>query len=331
MDTQEWNPDKLLALSGYYWKSFTLHAAIKLGIFTAIGTEQLTGEEIAQRLSGEKRGVITLLNALSAMNLIIKEGDKYSNTPVGMSFLSKDSPEYIGYMIMHHHHLSESWSKLDKAVRVGSSVRSRLSYDDEEVRESSLMGMFNNAMNLAPRLVDAIDLSDRLHLLDLGGGPGTYAIYFCLHNPQLKATVYDQPTTRPYAAGTIEKFGLTGQIDFVAGDYLSEDLSGSYDVAWLSQILHAEGPRDCQRIIEKAVSVLEPGGMIIVHEFILDNSRDGPLFPALFSLNMLLGTTNGRSYSEMEIMEMLAKAGVKKIERIPFRSPGDSGIIKGVV
>ncbi|HYA15125.1 MAG TPA: methyltransferase dimerization domain-containing protein, partial [Syntrophales bacterium] len=117
MEKKEWNPDKLLALSGYYWKSFTLHAAIKLGIFTVIGNEQLTGEEIAQRLSGEKRGVITLLNALSAMNLLAKKGDKYSNTPASISYLSKDSPEYIGYMIMHHHHLTESWSKLDKAVR----------------------------------------------------------------------------------------------------------------------------------------------------------------------------------------------------------------------
>lgn len=331
MDAQEWSPDKLLALSGYYWRSFTLHAAIKLGVFTTIGTEQFTGEELAQKLRRGKRSVITLLNALSAMNLIEKKGDKYSNTPAGISYLSKDSPEYIGYMIMHHHHLAESWSKLDKAVRAGGPVRSRSSYDDEEKRESFLMGMFNNAMNLAPRMVNTINLLDRRRLLDLGGGPGTYAIHFCLNNPQLKATVYDLPTTRPYAIKTIEKFGLADRIDFVEGDYLSKDISGSYDVAWLSQILHAEGPEDCQRIIEKVVSVLEPGGMIIVHEFILDNTMDGPLFPALFSLNMLLGTRNGRSYSEREIMEMLTRAGVREIEHLPFRLPGDSGIIRGVV
>jgi len=193
------------------------------------------------------------------------------------------------------------------------------------------MGMFNNAMNLAPRLVNTIDLSDRHCLLDLGGGPATYAIFFCLNNPQLKATVYDLPSTRPYAIKTIEKFGLADRIDFVAGDYLSENISGSYDVAWLSQILHAEGPRDCQKIIEKAVSVLQPGGMIIVHEFILDDTMDGPLFPALFSLNMLLGTANGRSYSERQIMKMIARAGVKEIKRIPIQFPGGSGIMRGVV
>jgi SAM-dependent methyltransferase len=320
MDTRAWSPDKLLEVSGYYWRSFTLHAAIKLGIFTIIGSEELTGEDIARRLTAKKRGVVMLLNALAAMNLLVKKSDRYSN-----------SPEYMGHIIMHHHHLALSWSKLDEAVRTGGPMRIRSSGSDEEGRESFLMGMFNIAMNLAPRLVNTIDISDRRHLLDFGGGPGTYAIHFCLNNPRLRATVYDLPTTGPYAVKTIEKFGLTERIEFVAGDYLKEDIPGIYDVAWLSQILHAEGPDDCQKIIEKAASVLEPGGVLMIHEFVLDNTMDGPLQPALFSLNMLLGTANGRSYSEGEIMEMLARAGAKEIKRIPSQFPNDSGIIAGVI
>jgi len=54
------------------------------------------------------------------------------------------------------------------------------------------MGMFNMAMGLAPQIVPLIDLSSRTHLLDLGGGPGTYAIHFCLHNPRLRGTVRDR-------------------------------------------------------------------------------------------------------------------------------------------
>ena len=93
----------------------------------------------------------------------------------------------------------------------------------------------------------------------------------------------------------------------------------------------AEGPEDCRKIIRKTVAALEPGGLILVHEFLLNNTMDGPLFPALFSLNMLLGTPGGQSYSEKQIMDMLAEAGVKEIRRIDFRGPNDSGIIAGVV
>lgn len=331
MNREEWNPGRLLQLSGQYWPTCTLHAAVKLGVFSAIGNEQITSGDIAQKLNGDKKGVTRLLDALAAMNLLEKAGDKYSNTPESRSFLSKDSPEYIGHMIMHHHHLVDSWSRLDEAVKAGTPVRARASYSSDEWRESFLMGMFNLAMMLAPRLVTEIDLSNRRHLLDLGGGPGTYAIHFCLNNPQLKATVYDLPTTRPFAEKTIEKFDLTGRIDFMPGNYSEEGIEGTYDVAWLSHILHGEGPEECQRIIEKVVSALEPGGMIIVHDFVLENTMDGPLFPALFSLNMLLGTPDGQAYSEKQITDMLARAGVKEIHRLPFHGPNDSGIITGLV
>ena len=186
-------------------------------------------------------------------------------------------------------------------------------------------------MNLAPQLVPLIDLSTRRHLLDLGGGPGTYAIHFCQKNPQLKATVFDLPTTKPFAEKIIDTFKLADRIDFMAGNYVDDQIEGKYDAAWLSHILHGEGPQTCREIIHKTVSALEPGATIVVHEFILNNSMDGPLFPALFSLNMLLGTSSGQSYSENQIKDMLSAAGVENIRRISVQSPNDSGIMLGTV
>jgi SAM-dependent methyltransferase len=308
-----------------------LHAGVRLEIFTVIGEDRATGEEIARRLAGDVRGVTTLLNALAAMGLLAKQGEQYANTEMSKTFLVKGSPRYIGYILMHHHYLVESWSRLHEAVKSGSPVRERPHDNDEKRRESFLMGMFNLGMGLAPRVASHIDLKDRRHLLDLGAGPGTYAIHFCLANPELKATVYDLATTQPFALRAIEQFGLGERIDFVAGNYVDNNIEGTYDVAWLSHILHAEGPEECQGVIRKVVSVLEPGGLIFIHDFILDNSLDGPLFPALFSLNMLIGTRHGQSYAENQIMEMLDGAGVREIRRIPFQGPNDSGIIVGHV
>ena len=325
------NPGELLEISGYFWKTCALHAAVKLDVFTAIGDAQLTGKEISKKLSGSQRGVERLLNGLTAMDLLVKADGKYANSPAGKTFLAKDSAKYIGHIIMHHHHLLESWSQLDQAVLSGRPVRARTSFSNDEWRESFLMGMFNLAMGLAPKLVPLIDLSSRHRLLDLGGGPGTYAIHFCLENPQLKATVYDLPTTRPFAEKTIEQFELTDKIQFAEGNYINDPIKGRYDAIWLSHILHGEGPDDCRMIIQKAVGALEPDGIIIIHDFILNNSMDGPLFPALFSLNMLLGTDSGQSYSEDQIIEMLSDAGIKDTRRIAVQSPNDSAIIMGKI
>jgi hypothetical protein len=329
MATRQWNPGDLLEISGYFWKTAALHAAVKLDVFTVVGDGQSTADEISRQLNGARRGVARLLDALVAMDLLVKIDGKYANCPSGRTFLSKNSAKYIGHIIMHHHHLVESWSKLDQAVQSGKPIRSRSSFSKEEWRESFLMGMFNMAMGLAPHLVPQIDLASRKRMLDLGGGPGTYAIHFCLHNPGLEAEVYDLPTTRPFAVKTIRQFELSDRISFVDGNYLEDPIIGRYDVAWLSHILHGEGPEDCRMIIQKAVDALEPQGSIIIHEFILNNSMDAPLFPALFSLNMLLGTDSGRSYSEQQLTDMLLAAGVRNIRRVPLKSPNDSGLLVG--
>jgi hypothetical protein len=331
LNKDPWNPGKLLNVSGGYWQACALHAGVRLEVFSLIGNDQLHGEEMARILGANARGVKMLLNALTAMGLLIQCDDLYGNTAEAKTFLVKGSAEYIGHIITHHHHLVHAWAQLPQAVVTGKAVRQRFSFGEGEERESFLMGMFNLAMLIAPELVRQVDLEGRHHFLDLGGGPGTYAIHFCLANPSLRATVYDLPTTRPFALQTIDRFDLSDRINFLAGDYVEENLPGTYDVVWLSHILHGEGPGACKRIITKAVSALEPGGLVLVHDFILDNAFDGPLFPALFSLNMLINTEDGQSYSEAQITEMLNNAGVKEIRRMPFRGPNDSGIISGTV
>jgi predicted O-methyltransferase YrrM len=271
-----------------------------------------------------------LLNALSAMGLLLKEDKHYTNTAEGKVLLIKDSPRYCGSLISHHAVLISYWSQLTQAVTNGQPVKT-VPYKDEDERETFLMGMFNLAMASAPQIAELIDLSGRRHLLDLGGGPGTYAIHFCIANPELRASVFDFPESRSCALRMVKQFNLEERIDFIAGNYLEQDIGGSYDVAWLSHILHADGEKDCEEIIKKTRSVMEPGGLMLIHDFILDDTEDRPLFAALFSLNMLINTPQGQSYSDAQIKDMLLNAGLKDVRRIPFRGTNEAGIICGTV
>ncbi len=325
---KKWNAGDLLALSGKYWHTCTLHAGVKLEVFSHIDGDQVSAGELSKRTGVDERGLTALLDALSAMALLAKTGSRYANTPEGRDLLVKDSPRYIGFMIMHHHHLVEPWSRLHDAIKKGEPVSGETVQSDRG-RESFLMGMFNLAMSIAPGLSREIDLGGKTSLLDLGGGPGTYAIHFCMANPTLTATVADLSTTRPFAEKTIARFDLSNRIRFMTCDYLEDEIDGTYDAAWLSHILHSEGPDECEMILEKAVSALVDGGSLFVHDFILNNSADGPLFPALFHLNMLINTQKGRSYTEAQIHGMMEKAGLGRIEGLPFKGPMDSGIMMG--
>ena len=328
--TKPLNPGRLMELSGAYWQTCTLHAGVKLDVFTTIGSDTLSVAQIAVDRGVDQRALAMLLNALVAMGLLSREDGRYRNTEESAAFLDANSKTYQGHIILHHHHLMASWANLDEAVRTGLPVRARASFQDETVRKHFLMGMFNIGMGMAPRVAAALDLSGRKRLLDFGGGPGTYAIHFCQKEPAMQAVVFDLPGTRPFAEATIARFGLSDRIRFAAGDYHEDPLTEVYDVVWISHILHAENEDNCRRIIRKAVDALEMGGLLVIHDFLLNETMDGPLFPALFALNMLLGTDGGQAYSQAQIEGMLKEAGLHSIERRPLESPNDSGLVLGV-
>lgn len=331
MPSFNWNPGTLLEMSGSYWRTCALHTAVKLDICSAIGTDTLTARQISSTLSVDLRGLEMLLNALCALNLLKKENRRYSNTNASLTWLCKSSKQYIGFMIMHHHHLMESWNNMAEGIKTGKPIRGRSSFSDEQRREAFLMGMFNIGMATAPDVSRILDLSGCTRLLDLGGGPGTFAIHFCLENPTLSAAVFDLETTKPFAQKTIQRFNLSDRIEFIPGDFTQEKIISTrpFDAAWLSHILHGEGPGQALDIISKAVDALSPGGRIYIHEFILNNTMDGPLFPALFSLNMYLGTPEGQSYSQAQLIEMLETCGITDIQRLEWEGPTQSGILWG--
>jgi len=330
MSDNVWNAERLLRTSGSYWEACTLHTGVSLEVFTRLGDERLTAADLAAKMGADVRGITLLLNALTAMGLLLKEDTYYANTLEGKVLLIKGSPRYCGALILHHALLINYWSQLPQAVTSGQPVKT-VPYKDDDERDTFLMGMFNLAMASASPIAELIDLSGRHHLLDLGGGPGTYAIHFCIANPELKASIFDFPESRSCALRTVKQFNLEERIEFIGGNYLEEEIEGSYDVAWLSHILHAEGEQDCEQIIRKTKSVMELGGLLLVHDFLLDDSEATPLFPALFGLNMLINTPQGRSYSGAQIQDMLCKAGLHDVKRLPFRGPNDAGIICGTV
>lgn len=332
MSESDWTIPGLLQLSGGYWATCALHAGVRLDIFTPLTGVTLSAEEVAAVCQCDPRAMEMLLNALVSINLIDKSVAGYSATGFSAQYLAKNSLGYLGHIIRHHHHLMAGWAVLHESVKSGNPARESISHgDDQAERESFLMGMYNLASQLAPVITAAIDLKGCQRLLDLGGGPGTYAINFCQHNPDLTAVVYDLPSTRSFAEDTIARYGLSERISFAAGNYHLDQVPEGFDAAWLSHILHAEGVEGCRTVLQKAVKSLKPGGMLLVQEFILTDSKDGPPFPALFSLNMLLGTLSGQSYSEGELRGMMEEAGLTDITRIPLDLPNGAGVMAGVV
>ena len=122
-----WTPGKILETSGYHWKTATLHAAVRLDLFSVLDGRQLTAREAAEASGSDIDGMARLLNALAAMGLVNKSGQVYANTDAAQQYLSRHSADYLGHMISHHHHLVPAWARLDQAVVKGTPVREQVS------------------------------------------------------------------------------------------------------------------------------------------------------------------------------------------------------------
>ena len=319
MTTGEPLHDAVLRTMGGWQAARVLMTANRMGVFAALGEAALTAEEVAQRCDAHPRSTALLLNACVALGFLEKQGDRYANAPAALEALIPGKPTYLGDAIKHHEWLWNVWTHLEEAVRTNRPVRQRAQPPaGAEPREFSL-AMHNRAMRSGPILAESLDLSDKRQLLDCGGGVGTHSIFLARRYPRLRAVVFDLPETTRLAEEVIAEFGLTDRITTRAGDYFADDLGEGHDVVLLSAVLHSMGPDSCRLLLAKCHRSLVSGGWLVVHEGLIDPEGTSPLQAVLFSLNMLVNTGEGRSYSEQEIVALMRDAGFvpRETKRLP--------------
>ena len=153
---------------------------------------------------------------------------------------------------------------------------------------------------------------ENLVILDLGGGPGTFAIRFCQEYPNIKATVFDLPDVIGVSKEIISNYEVNIQkrITLIAGNFETDNLGENiYDVIFMSNILHALPRGDVEILFTKCHKALKKNGMLVIRDMVLSNDRTSPLDGSLLSLNMLLTSERGQVYTIDEFQQSLTKNG----------------------
>lgn len=295
-------------LWGNYWASRVLLTANNFGVFEYLVTSK-TSKNIALLTKTDLRATEILLDALTGLRLLKKSSNKYKNSPMANRFLVPNSPYYHGNIIKHLDTVWKNWSELDEVIKTGKP--SRKAYD----HDSFIRGMHDISKMKASSVMKLIGLKGVKKALDLGGGPGTYSIEMAKKG--LAVTLFDLPETIKIAQDIIRESGVK-HVDFIAGDFLSDDIGKGYDLIFISQVLHAFSEKDNVKLIRKSAKALSREGKIVVQEFYIDNNHANPARSAIFSVNMLVNTEGGKCYSPSEIKRWLYKAGLRKIQETIF-------------
>ena len=319
-------PDRLDQMIRGYWPSRCLLTALELDIFTAVG-EGANAEETGTKVGANARSVAMLLNALVSLGLLTKAGDLYKNTPESARYFVQGSKDNHRDGLLHIANIWHSWSTLTDSVRRGTCIPRDRDCSAQSTR-NFIDAMQRNAKDRAPLLVKALDTSGVRRILDLGGGSGAYSIAFAKASPDIKCEILDVPEVLPITNEYVGKAGVSGQINLRPGDMLQDDFGFGYDLVMLNAICHIFSEEQNQELFRRAHKALAPQGRLVVQDFILNPEKTGPQQAALFSLNMLVNTEAGASYSEPEYTDWMKAAGFAEVHRINL--PGPSALIVGL-
>jgi DNA-binding transcriptional ArsR family regulator len=292
-----------------YRPAILLLTANRLRIFDSLAEEPSTAQRLSERLGLNERALEILLDALTAIGLLGKQEDRFLVEADVRDVLVNGGKRFQGNILDHRYNLLGRWIDLPRVVEQGGPAKIMKSKRTPGEWREFILGMVDVAGASIDAFLGALDLSDRIKLLDLGGGPGTYAIALCRRYPGLHAVVFDLPETVPIAKEQIEHYGLTGRIETAAGNYLTDPLGGGYDALLVSNILHSLSFDEIVAVLEKARSAMIPGGLAAVRDFHLDESRTRPLESVLFAVNMLVSTEGGNCYTSGEMKEALRLSG----------------------
>ncbi|MGC8660610.1 MAG: methyltransferase family protein, partial [Desulfomonilaceae bacterium] len=116
--TDEWTREKILKLGSAFWGNKILLTAAELNIFSKLGKDGMTVDDLCRSEGWYPRGVTILLDALAAMGFIRKSADGFYKTPEPVLELLGDSGQNsVLPMLLHMAHLWGNWTNLPDIVR----------------------------------------------------------------------------------------------------------------------------------------------------------------------------------------------------------------------
>lgn len=322
MQSVDLGPENINELARMFWYSAILRAGIRLDVFSILDKHALTYEELAESIGASPRFVHAFVDSCVVLGVLGQSENRYSNSHLTSSFLVKGKREYVGDHALHHTNTWASWGRLDEVIKEGKTL---LPFETGFVDTATywtnyMMGQHNRAASgQADQLVRNVDLSGKRKLLDLGGGTGSYSIALCDANPGLDAVVADQREPLEIAGPLVKEHKLEGRITLLEGDFFERDLGTDYDVVLISGVVLIKPEEACRRLFKLANDLLEPGGMIIVQDYIrMDDSPEREKLDTLENMYVLVAFDPGAANREgEELASWIRDAGFKNTQLIP--------------
>jgi SAM-dependent methyltransferase len=329
--TGKLTPERLQQFGFAYGPPLIISAAVNNKVFDALQSGPKTLDQVRKETGASQRGLRAIMDALVGLELLKKDRQsRYSLTPESQAFLISEKPGTLaGFFGSILPVMISRWLRLSDIVREG---RPAVAVNQEtegteffsQLVETIIPMSYGGAQKLGDHLKTAT-AKDEMRVIDLAAGSGIWGIALAQKSPRVRVTAVDWAGMIPTTKRITQKFGVRDRFNFTEGDLLEANFGNGYDVATLGHILHSEGEERSRQLLKKTFRALKSGGTIAIAEWLVNDDRTKPLPPLMFSVQMLVNTEKGDTFSFNEIKTWLEDAGFKKVRKL--QAPGPSPLI----
>jgi SAM-dependent methyltransferase len=314
-------PDQIFQLAQGFMASKHLFAASELGLFEALGEGPVDLAGLAARTGLTPRTARISADAMVALGLLERHGDRYTNTPVAATFLSGATPADLRPLLRFWDRLSyPAWEDLAGALGRGRPARQVFDIDDELVPIMSA-GIEAATAAACRALPGVAGLPPASRVLDIGGGTGSWAIALAAADPRLTATVLERPDVAAVAQDRLRTSAFAARIDVLTGDLLTDDLPRGYNGFLLANVVHYFAPETNQSNLRKVRAAADPGAHLLIADFWTDPTHTQPVPAALMAGEFAIHINDGDVYSVEDGAAWLTATGWNFTGHLPLAGP----------
>ncbi|MEW8624903.1 MAG: methyltransferase [Candidatus Thiodiazotropha sp.] len=308
-------PFRIIQIGSAYWQSRALYVATDLGIADVLGDDELSCDDIADRLKLHTDHLYRLLRMLASFGVFKECSERFFCNNELSSCLRIDSSKSVRNMVLLHNstEMSRCWYEaLGPALRTGQVPfvqKYQMGLFDYLDHQAEFDRLFTDAMTSVEALtgtdyLEDFDWSRFDRLIDVGGSNGSKAISILKRNPHMHALVFDrQQVIENAVADWRDKIDseLLDRLSFTGGDMLKAvpPARSESDIYLFVAVFHAMDDVQAEKILtnlSKACGAYRP--TIAIIDCVAEDQNINPTVASL-DMQMLIGT-NGRERTETE-------------------------------
>jgi SAM-dependent methyltransferase len=308
-------PEILDQMDAHIYQVAIFRAALELQVWAKVAAGEDTVDRIAAAQHWDPLGTRMLLDDLSALKLLAKEGNRYRLLPEAECYLLPDKPTYMGRYLLYdfgwegNGQLAESIRTGKRPIRYGATTTEAI---------DSWIGVYSRSWAAPETYLGrceamwqelGIQARDGLHVLDVACGPAPKSLSLARAHPGVRVTLLDWEQILTVASKVAADLGVQSQVTLLPGDLWTVPYgSNHYDVIYLGNITHFFSPEQNTRLFRKAREALVQGGTLIVNA--IRRECPDPTGPGLWFYAVSAG---GAPYDFHEYKDMLERAGYTDI------------------